>query len=115
LSSQVSQDFSRVPVLLRLRGRRKIFDHVDFPQSADQAETTHLRQLSSNYRSMSGSRRSTHKTGVGVRQVHRKEVDLAFDPRDSLPGPRQNPPAHDRDRAAAAQTPRNAAAAAPGT
>ena len=82
LSGQVSQDFSRVPVLLRLCGRRQIFDHVDFPQSADQAETTHLRQLSSNYRSMSGSRTSTHKTGVVVRQVHRKKVDLALDPRD---------------------------------
>src|ERR1700756_3049253 len=25
---------------------------------------------------------SSHKTGVAVRQVHRKEVDLALDPRD---------------------------------
>jgi len=24
----------------------------------------------------------SHKTGVAVRQVHRKEVDLALDPRD---------------------------------
>jgi hypothetical protein len=33
LSRQVSQNFSYVPVLLRLCGRRKILDHVDFPQS----------------------------------------------------------------------------------
>ena len=31
LSCQVPQDFSHVPVFLRLRGRREIFDHVDFP------------------------------------------------------------------------------------
>jgi hypothetical protein len=31
LSRQVSQNFSHVPVFLRLSGRRKIFDHVDFP------------------------------------------------------------------------------------
>jgi hypothetical protein len=31
LASQVSQDFSRVPVFLRLSGRRKNFDHVDPP------------------------------------------------------------------------------------
>jgi hypothetical protein len=91
LSSQVSQDLSRVPVFLRLCGRRKNFDHLDFPQSADQAETTYLRQLSSNYRSMSGSRTSTHKTGVVVRQVHRKKVDLALDPPPAAP--RQNPAA----------------------
>jgi hypothetical protein len=47
LSSQVSQDFSRIPVFLGFRGRRKNFDHVDFPQSADQAETTHLSDFSS--------------------------------------------------------------------
>jgi hypothetical protein len=47
LSSQVSQDFSRVPVFLGFRGRRKNFDHVDFPQSADQAGTTHLSDFSS--------------------------------------------------------------------
>jgi len=33
LSRQVSQNLSHVPVFLRLCGRRKIFDHVDFPQS----------------------------------------------------------------------------------
>src|SRR5262249_9772907 len=47
LSSQVSQDFSRVPVFLGFRGRRKNFDHVDFPQSADQAEKTHVSDISS--------------------------------------------------------------------
>jgi hypothetical protein len=31
LSRQVPQDLSRAPVFLRLRGRREIFDHVDFP------------------------------------------------------------------------------------
>jgi hypothetical protein len=31
LSSQVSQDFSRVPVFLGFRRRQKNFDHVDFP------------------------------------------------------------------------------------
>src|SRR5215468_6490636 len=47
LSSQVSQDFSRVPVFLAFRWRRKNFDHVDFPQSADQAEKTHVSDISS--------------------------------------------------------------------
>jgi hypothetical protein len=107
LSSQVSQDFSRVTVFLHLSGRRKIFDHVDFPQSADQAETTHLRQLSSNYRRMSGSRTSTHKTGVAVRQVHRKKVDLALGPRDLRQRLAKNPPAYGQDRAAVARTPRD--------
>jgi hypothetical protein len=31
LSCQVPQDFSHAPVFLRFCGRRKIFDHVDFP------------------------------------------------------------------------------------
>jgi hypothetical protein len=31
LSRQVSQNFCHIPVFLRLSGRRKILDHVDFP------------------------------------------------------------------------------------
>src|SRR6516225_11136341 len=49
LSGQVSQDLSRVPLLLRLCGRRQIFDHVDFPQSADQARRTRMRNFSCGY------------------------------------------------------------------
>ena len=51
LSGQVSQDLSRVPLLLRLCGRRQIFDHVDFPQSADQARRTRMRNFSAGYAS----------------------------------------------------------------
>jgi hypothetical protein len=51
---------------------------------------------------------SLHKTGVAVRQVHRKEVDPALDPGDLRRALRQNPPAHNQDRAAAARTPRAA-------
>jgi len=32
LSSQITQDFSRVPVFLRLSGRRNISYHVNFPK-----------------------------------------------------------------------------------
>jgi len=49
LSCQVSQDFSRVPVLLRLSGRRKILDHVDFPPISRSGERTPMRDLSSRY------------------------------------------------------------------
>jgi len=68
LSGQVSQDFSRVPVLLRLCGRRQIFDHVDFPQSADQARRTRMRNFSCGYVSDwvedRRSRRAAHLGGV---------------------------------------------------
>ena len=67
LSSQVSQDFSRVPVLLCLSGRRKILDHVDFPRSADQAQRTRMRDLSSGYAlGLVGDRRRRRAAHLGA-------------------------------------------------
>ena len=58
-----------MPVFLRRSGRRKTLDRVDFPQSADQAQRTRMRDLSSGYALGLGVGSSTTSGGSSGRGI----------------------------------------------